>query len=881
MTKTALAVAAIGVGFNVCAAEPAQGERVEVVGTSIKRVAKEGAVPVITVKREEIERSGAQTVADVLQALTANAGSFGDQTAAISDSASFSSVSMRGLGASSTLVLLNGRRIAVASFDSSGGNFVDLNTLPLGAIERIEVLKDGASAIYGSDAIAGVINVVTKRNYKGLEAKGGYRQSDRGDGKEYSATLAGGLGDLANDGYNLLVSFDYLNREAIRQSDRSWSRSADQRSRNGADRRSSTGFPVSYAKYDPRHPNAPIVFQPAADCPADRQVASGSNVFCRFDFNSYQDLQPESERYSAFAAFTKTLTANANLFVEGSFSNAKTKSRLAPSPLTADQELSPDGTFRYLINPDAATNPFRGSGAYALVRYRPLEAGGRIADFDTNTYRLLGGVKGTVSDWDYELVAGYSGSETDQRQNGYYDAAKFREALATGRLDPFKTNSAEVVNSILVGPMLNQGKSTSKYLNGKVSGEIAELPAGPLGMAVGFEVRRDEIENTPDANLRAGNVFAVAKDSGANGRQNVDSLFAELNVPLLKQVEMQLAVRGDRYRYGGRSVSKASPKIALRYQPSSNLLLRASYNEAFHAPSLFQLYKQSESFDFIEDPLRCPFTDSPQDCGGAQFKTQVRGNPELEPETAKSYNLGLVFEPVRNFSVGIDYFRIEKKNAIERLDGRNIVAKFPSNTEFVRRLPDEVLANGMRIPGAVTEVYDRYSNLGMIKTDGFDFDLKLSTALGSAGKFTFGSSTTYVRSFKKALMNPLTKEAYPLEEYVDLIDYPRIRSNMSFGLDSGRWESNLVVNYMDSYEDNDTPADVSDDNRRVSSFTTVDMQLVFKGIKNTRIALGAKNLFDREPPSIVTGSTASGGFNGNLIDGRGRMLYLTGSYTFY
>ncbi|MFC4159203.1 TonB-dependent receptor [Chitinimonas lacunae] len=884
LKRVALAVAAIGyagLGFSVQAAEVAKAERIDVTGTSIKRVSKEGALPVVTVKREEIERSGAQTVADVLQSLTANAGSFGDQTVAISDSASFSSVSLRGLGPSSTLVLLNGRRVAVASFDSSGGNFVDLNTLPVGAIERVEVLKDGASAIYGSDAIAGVVNIITKRNYKGLEAKAGYRQSDRGDGEEFSTTLSGGLGDLAADGYNLLVSFDFLTREAIRQVDRPWSRFADQRPRNGRDGRSGTGFPISYAKYDPRTPNAPLVFQSAANCPPENVRRSGNSSFCAFDFNPYQDLQPESERYSTFASFNKTLSENARLFIEGSFSNSKTTTRLAPGPLVGDQEFNQDGSFRYLINPDAPTNPFRGSGAYTLVRYRPLEAGGRIMDYDTDTYRLLGGVKGTFSNWDYEVAAGYSASETEQIQNGYYNASKFREALATGRIDPFKTNSPEVINSLLVGPMHSKGKSTSKYIDGKLSGELTELPAGPLGMAVGFEIRRDEIKNVPDINVQAGNVFSTAQDSGANGRQDVDSIFTELNVPLLKQLELQLALRGDRYKYAGRSISNTSPKVALRFQPSSNLLLRASYNEAFHAPSLFQLYKKSESFEFITDPLRCPVTQVDQDCGGFQFKTQVIGNAELEPETAKSYNLGLVFEPVRNVSFGIDYFRIDKKKSIENLTGEVVVDKFPNDPRFVRRLPDEVLPNGTRIPGPIAEVYDKYLNLGVTKTDGFDIDLKFSTDLGSVGKFSFANAMTYVRSHKKSVVDPATKVADPLQEYVDIIDYPRIRNATTFNLDSGSWENTLNINFVDSYSDDEVPSRVTAQTRRVSSFTTVDWQLAYKGIKGARLVFGAKNLFDREPPSIQSGSTASSGYNGNLIDGRGRMLYISGSYTFF
>ncbi len=863
--QLAVAIAAtfVASGFAYAQQTPQKVEKVEVTGSNIKRIDTEGPLPVVILKREDIERSGKTTVNELLSTLTViSGGSFSEATNAGNTFApGTASVSLRGLGVNTTLVLLNGRRVANYGFAQNiNENFVDLNAIPVSAIERIEVLKDGASAIYGSDAIAGVINVILRRDFQGVEVSASYGDSKDGGGGESRASLAGGYGDVAKNRYNVMFTLDYYKRDKINSSQRSFSKTADTRGKGpgGSDYRSPTGNP-GYWTGGTGNVNTAFSTCPAGSIvPAASLGVGGGGTVCAYDFAGFNDLIPETERVGAFGAFTFQLSPNWSLFGDAMFSSNETNTSAAPTPAAFGASGHPD-------RPAGST--------FTTVAYRFLEAGARLNKLETDVSRFVAGIRGTAMNWDIEAAVSAGKSKTVNTGFNYIIQERAAEAFA-GTLAGFAgqrygviapaSNPAGMLNAIEISPV-RKGVSKVESADFKASRELFNMAGGPAAIAMGLEYRKESVTDDPDPRVALTNparvTVAGSGGTAVKGDRDLTSAYAEISLPFLKGFESQLALRTDRYSDFG---TATTPKVSLSWRPNQAFLARAGYAEGFRAPSLAELFLgESTSFPSVRDTPRCNdyaaaygATDARAVavCGAtgtgnaAQVRSIFLGNTSLEPEKSKSYSLGFVIEPSRDFSLGVDYYNIEHKNRILAPTAPFILANesvFPGAVVRAARTADDIAANARGAirgtSGDLTAgIIRTFFNASEQTTQGVDVDLRNNFALGNMGKVEVVNSFTYIISLKRQL-NP----GQPLVELVDTYNFPRWRHTMSVAWSRGAWGTTLAANTVAGFEDFYAVSGVTP---RIGNYLTFDAQVRYTGFKNLTLSLGGLNVANKKPP---------------------------------
>ncbi|MCS6997264.1 MAG: TonB-dependent receptor [Casimicrobiaceae bacterium] len=883
----ALAVATALAAGSALAQEAQRVERIEITGTNIKRIDAEGPLPVVIIKREDIENSGKTTVNDILSTLTVvSGGSFSEATNAGNTFApGTASVSLRGLGVNTTLVLLNGRRVANYGFAQNiNENFVDLNSIPLSAIERIEVLKDGASAIYGSDAIAGVINIILRRDFRGVEVAGLLADTKDGGAGEIQAALTGGFGNLARDRFNVMATVSYYKRDRLNALERSFSATADQRGRGpgGSDNRSPTGNPGSWG----------VPWQPFANCPANLIVPAaslgvgGGGNLCAYDFAGANDLLPKTERIGAFASASFSLSPNWTAFAELMFNSNTTNTSAAPTPASFN----------------VVGHPQRPSSSVTTVAYRFLEAGNRLNELETDTSRVVAGVKGTTAGWDLEAAVNFGRSKTVNTGFNYIIQERAAEAFA-GTLAGFAGQRYNVLNPSANPPGMLEAIKISPVRTGvskveggdiKASRELFNMAGGAAAIAAGYEYRKENVRDDPDPRvaLTNPNRVTVAGSGGTavRGGRTINSAYAELSLPFLKGVESQLAIRMDRYSDFG---TATTPKVSLSWRPNTMILARGGYAEGFRAPSLAELYLgESTSFPQVRDTPRCndyirglgasdPRTQAvcgPTGTGNvAQVRSIFLGNPNLDAEKSKSFSLGLVLEPHRDLSVAVDYYNIEHKNRILAPTASFILANedlFPGAVRRQPRTADDIAANargalrgiaGDLEPGIVRTFF----NASEQKTSGIDIDLRTNFSLGAWGKLEVSNVYTYMISLKRQI-NP----GQPLTELVDTFNFPRWRHVLSATWSRGAWGATVSANTVAGTED---LFSVSGSFPRIGNHLTFDAQVRYTGIKDLTLALGGRNVTNRKPPFS---NESWYGYAPGMHDPRGAFYYISMRYKF-
>ena len=856
----------VGVGFGFAATANGQTpapqtiQKIEVTGSNIKRVDAEGPTPVVVIKREDIEKTGATSVAEVLRNIGAqNGGSFEERTFGTFAPGS-AGVSLRGLGQSATLVLINGRRVAGFGFAQNiQDSFVDLNTLPLGTVERIEVLKDGASAIYGSDAIAGVINVILRKDYRGLEVSGYTGAANSGsratagswDAQESKASLTGGFGDIAKDKYNVVVSADYYRREHLVLRDRKFSASADMRGRGGVDNRSPSSPTGTVFNYSTG------LYQALPGCPAtDLEVSAGGSI-CKFNFNRFATIIPSGERVGMFTRGTLDINQNLSAFSEISMNVSKSHSEFAPVP---------SGTY---FAAGAPGNPIPAANVFALRRL--LEFGPRMEDINSKFTRYVAGVKGTHFNWDWESALAYSKSDVTDVSGNRVRADLLRAAIANGTFLIGVLNPPAVTVPMSIGQTVRKGISTFRSLDVKGSTELMQMAGGAMGLALGAEKRHQSISDVPDPLVAAG-LSSRETATGAAGSRSEWSVYGELAVPFLKGWESQLALRHDNYEFTG---STTKPKVAVSWRPGKDILLRASYAEGFRAPGLQELYLATSLTQVvIVDGTRCRAGVAAA-CGATQVTAQIGGNITLKPEESKSHNLGVVWDAFKNFSIGVDFYRIEQKNKV------NSNAQFVVDNEAnppagasVTRAPSP----GGGVPGRITRIIAPFINVSSQEVQGTDLDLSYRMNLGNLGKLTLASNTAYIDYLKQAA-TPTAAPTNVIGTGTQGFSYPRTRNRTSGEWVFGNWASFLAMNFDSAYIETDVARASVNPNavRTVEAFTTFDLQFTYNGFKNTKLILGSKNLTDKDPPFKAN---ATEGYDVERDNPRGRFFYVQANYAF-
>ena len=833
--------------------------RVEITGSNIKRLTAEGPLPVETISKEDIERKGVTSTSELMRSLSSMSSSVDELTINQPGVTGAATLGFRGLAGNQTVVLLNGRRLANYGFD---GAFVDLNSIPLGAIQRVEILKDGASAIYGADAIGGVVNFITRKDYRGVQLGASLGQSSRGDANESSANVTAGWGDLDKDRFNLLANFSYFKRDPLMNLDRERTRSGDFR-RFGGSNQSSTFAPTGNFVNPVTNlwsPLTPCASSTLLVSPSPLSPAAGGSATCVFDFAPDRTTLYSAERLGGMVNGRFKVNDRLQFFGELLSSNSKSYA----------QQAAANNVFAIPAN-----HPANSFGVPLSVRGRPQQAGPRAFDISVDATRVLAGVEGTIGKVDFNLGIGQAKNKALQKDVGYLQTDKLTAAIANGSFNPFVTNNPQSVVDAMKSSDVRRGDSTFTFVDGRLSADLMELHGGPLSMAAGFQLGKEAIADTPGPNWARGNVFGAQLLAPLNSERKLTALFGELNVPILKQVEAQFAIRSDRYSGG---TSSTTPKIAIKYQPVSQVLLRASYAEGFKMPSQRDLYGGALlGVDQFTDLPLCRTTGvAASACPRYSAERSSGGNAQLKPEKSKGMNVGLGIEPSRDTSIGIDYFVIEKTDEIGLVPTDFIINNVPyvagTTTGLGGNPAISVTRNSV---GTLTRINSGVDNLGKREIAGFDlsfaqrFDLPI-------GRAVVEGSGTYYSHYRYSDL-----PGQPLYDRIGLLNIPRWRTQLRLGLKSGEFDTSLTANSRSSFYDK-SPATaatpVTATTRVVGNMDTFDLSVAYSGFKGWRLALTVRNLMDREPPFADTDPRILG--YSQLDDIRGRYFTLSASAAF-
>jgi len=865
-------------------------QRVEITGSSIKRLAGETALPVQTIGRAEIDKSGATTAAELLRNISASTANLADG-ASITDNTGgqrgFNAANLRGLGVSSTLVLLNGRRLAnFASPGDAAG--VDLNNIPAAAIQRVEVLKDGASAIYGTDAIGGVINFITRSDYRGVDVTAYASGTQQGGAGKLAASISAGIGDVGKDGFNAFAVLDVQQLDSLRSTQRDWLMArplADtvpfylsSRPFPGNIRLSGTGSTrtaqlaaINAAGYGftPPGSNAAVpynqrtvnLFSPGCNPPASVYTTVVGSQACGYDYMADTEIYPESDKVSFLGRSVVSLGGGHQLFGEALLSQAKTLYVLSPNPTTVTG-VSWATLNRFLPRPVTHPNTVE-------VRFRATEAGNRSNEVTSKGNRVVLGVEGTLGAWDYTVAASRAENKVaDRYVNGYFLFNEFATALRNGEINPFApSNSAgqAKIASLRINDVARSSSGSTTGLDGKLSGTMGKLPGGDVGVAVGAELRREQQDFTPSALLVSNNIGGDRDSTGTSPKlvatsnsRNITSAYAELNAPFTKQLEAQLALRADHYEGVGSTVN---PKVGVKWQPSSAVLVRGSAGTGFRAPSFSELYRPTSygtSPAFLFDAVWGDFD---------QFPTEKVANPDLKPEKSKQFSLGIVFEPVRGTNVSLDYWNIRKTDLISDLSGKTILENPTRYATYLKRDPAD---------GYPTLIL-RKENQGALKTSGVDIEANWRGEATAAGRFSASFSGTYVIEYKRQFGNQ--------EKFVDNVGrflndqvVQRWRHRVSVDWERGEFAATLGNTLYSSYTDDSYLPNTAP--RKVGEYSLWDLSASWKPSKALTLRAGVLNLLDKDPPFSNQSYYFLSTYDPTYTDPRGRSAFVSLAYSF-
>jgi iron complex outermembrane receptor protein len=966
-------------------------DRITVIGSRIPRAAEtEGTSPVLTIDRQAIESTGLTSVGDVLFNITSSdGGALRNITTGTNGSDGTQNISLRGLGPARTLLLVNGRR-----WVTQGNGIVDLNTIPISVIERIEVLKDGASAIYGSDAIGGVINIITRKNFDGAEANvyfGGYTKGD-GFQKSYDFTIG-----AESDRWNAVFGIAYQDQDPVFAGDRKISSvpvfgggdiasggafgSGTTERGNltrcaGAIGGTASGFrtctPVAGG------PFTLIAGEDGRQATDFRRFVGisfdGSGSTDRYNFAPVNYLLQPIERFNIYGQGSLRLTDRVNANVQAVYTKRDSVQQLAEVPLTMDIRGTNGPQWAFAPTAGNVFNPFgqdlRGAN------FRAIAVGPRRNSFDNDntavTLWLDGSFQLLGRDMYWDAGYSYLNSRISQRGENYINLFNLRNAVGNSRRNP-TTGALECLNTaggaiagcvpfnVFGGPdlglaagvvtraeydaMINyisydlnnfQENETQDYF-ANLSGELAQLPAGPLGFAFGLEHRRDSYNLTQDA-LVAGGGSSSNFAEPTSGVVSVDEYYAELNVPIVAEIpgfkllELNLAARRSDYDsngfFGGRNVEAdiggdTSKKVGIKWQVFDDVLVRGTYSESFRAPGVLLLYGGgAENFPPATDPCNTAninssvtntaacLADSVPAAGVVQANTQIRsligGNPQLKPEFGTTKSLGIVYSPswLEGLNFTLDWYRIEIEGAIAARGAQGVLNGCYQVIGSTPTAPVDAAQQALfcsliqrDATGNILELRQSSFNLNTGDVEGYDVQVTYSLPENAWGRFSFQWDNTYTTENNLA---GATARGITVGNYTGTPNW-RIRSNLTTSWNKGDWNATWAMRYysgMDeacpfgnnyfeygitptevcSQEINDANGNFLRSENRIPSVVYHDVQVGWKTPWNGKVVVGARNLFGKEPPVVRTSFAHS--FDGAYDLPGGGFFYLQYSQKF-
>ncbi|NDY90960.1 TonB-dependent receptor [Ideonella sp. TBM-1] len=877
-------------------------QRVVITGSALKTLEGETALPVQTLTREEIGKAGATTASEVLALVSANTKGLTDgvsiSTGGYRDQTGLNAANLRGIGVSSTLVLLNGRRLA--NFASPGDDAgVDLHNIPAAALDRVEVLLDGASALYGTDAVGGVINFITRSDYQGLELNASVSRTREGGAGKRTASLAAGAGELGRDGFNVFGVLDLQRTDALSTSQRRFISdlriperlphllssytspgnirlSGSQRDLLQAEGFSTNGVDVIQNR---------TINLSAPDCQAPHSLYLPQGVGgvdgCTYDYMRDVELAPRSESLSLLTRGTLDLGGGTQLFAEALLARAKTYYVGTSNRVNADLDVS-------LIPRLAAT----GLGALAeddedriiTVRTRILEAGRRQSELTSTAQRWVLGLSGASGAWDYDAALTHSvNGVKDRDAHGYLLYTPLMDGYASGVLNPFGQMDAAgraYLDSLQVDDVARRAKGTLDSVDAKASRQLGRLSGGPVQLALGAELRRERAWFKPSELLVSDEIQgdpSPGDGQATDQRRRVAAAFGELALPLAPAWLLQLAVRHDHYQQVG---GTTNPKAGLRFQPAPEWLLRASAGTGFRAPSLSDLYRPARAgqTSVLPDPVYCADNDNDYSVCADNWDTAHFSNPRLKPERSRQFSLGLVMDPSRHWFVSLDWWAIHKRDLISEIGEDVILANPAKYAGLIHRYnEDEGLCDYDPDDSSICLIELHKANRGKEVVRGLDLVVQLRGARTAWGEWGAKLAGTQVLSAKRQTA-PGDPYVSNLGRFVTDGVVQRWRHRLSVDWGHGAWAASLGNTYSAGYTDQNSAIDTDSGSvvaaNRVKAYSLWDASASWQATPQLRLRLGVQNLRDTAPPYSNQAYHFINGYDPSYTDPRGRTTTL-------
>ncbi len=826
-------------------------EKIVITGSRIKRTDIEGPSPITVIDREDIEASGDNSVADVLRSSSFNSfGSFRERSGVGNGATGNATISLRGLGSNRTLVLIDGKR-APSSPSFGGGSVQNLNLIPTAAVERIEILRDGASAIYGSDAIGGVVNIVLRKDFDGMVLNAGVeRPTQEGADASYFSITTG----VSSAKGNITFVVDHFERDQLFNKDRDFTSVG----------LSVFGFPGSFYAFDPNNNGAFVGTFADSRCPTnlgDSQEFPNSllrfgGVICGFNYAATSAHSAQIRRDTLFVNANYQITDDIKMKTRATVSRVNSFGRYAPAPAAGGIPGGGAGGLFPSMDANNPNNPTQDptlfpGGPYDLwIFYRNVPGGPRDSNVTDTLVDLNVGLEGFhefAGGGDWSINVNHARNKNIDLGTGYGFGSLLQQSIDDGSYDIFNYNGN--FDPAVAQSFGHETVFEAQVINFSVDGlmsfdELFSMDGRAVPLVVGFEYNDLDFFQVNDPQSNSGNVFGTSGGDNIFAARFRKSVFAEMVLPILEDLEADIAVRYDQYSDFGSTVN---PKVSFAYRPTDDLLLRASYGEGFRAPNMDDLYgNRSQSFDSALDVWGCN-NGVPNTCSTTQYQNFTGGNPNLDAETSTGYTAGVVYTPIEDLELVLNYYNIELNDGIALPSLQGIL----DNDNAIR------VAGGAGDPrvvrsqnGGISFVNRLTANLATFKTDGLDLEVKYEYDAGDMGQFSFLWETSYVLSYDSVDQSGAAADVGVGEFFADRTAQPEYRTNLLTTWTRGDFGVNLQVQYIPAMDHIDTTTGLVDDT--LDSWTTADLQFTYNTPWNGKVVVGARNITNEDPPINTT-----------------------------
>ncbi|WP_176081383.1 TonB-dependent receptor [Paraburkholderia tropica] len=830
----------------------AQLKKFEVTGSLIRQSDKTGYQAVQTITPQQIQNSGATSVSDYMRTISANSANSWGESNDDSFAAGGAGIALRGLSEKYTLVLVDGQRVAPYGFAVNGTDtFFDLNAIPLNAVDRIEVVKTGAVSQYGSDAIAGVVNIITKHDFQGLQLDGSYGGATQGGAGTTKFGILGGFGNLTSDRFNVTATASYYKSNGFTLADRDTTENQDFSNKGfgGSVLSPSYWLNPTSGLAEAVGPCGGVVQPYGSNIIASNTGAASGGTVCGRNTAESGSIDPWTERWNAKVHADFKVNDNTTAWADLWESNIKTVTNDFTSYLGNKTVYDPaTGTLSAWQAVVPASNKYNPYGTDATIfTWLP----NTVSDTtEANFYRAAMGIKGNFSvskeDWDWALSYGHSQSTVTNTTTGQLSVAGVENMLANGTYD-FANPSATPngLNGVFTDTN-NIAVSKLDVVDATLSTpNLFHIPTGDVGLGLGSQFTHQSERINQGANTMDGSVLSPALQT-VDGERNVAAVYYQVDVPLWQHIlTFSQSGRYDHYSdFGG----AFSPRFALRFQPIQQFTMYGSYNRGFRAPS------------FVENTNSTSTGISPVGPNGADETVVTTGNTKLQPERTKNYNIGFQLSPARGTDVGFDFYKIHVDNAIGAVVD-------PSKTVY-------------NSDGSIAYMVEPYQNLGSFDTSGFEttFSQSINTQIG---RFTLSADWAYVWHFKMDGIGGSTGTIDGAGNDSTLAQpfggsFPRWKGTTDLAWNWHKWNATLDWQYVGPY------SDALGYNYSTGSYSQFNLNVAYSGFKHWTIYGGINNIFNKAPPydPLWLGSIDQTGYDQSLYNYVGRYLQIGATYKF-